>query len=221
MWISWLANYRTYWENSLFRYLHSTTLTTCGVLTQTLFCITKSLAKWEVFNVMQIQKVNDVKIDQMKQLWYVHKEKRSKKISTTSAYVSTKISPVWQTVQVLWYGIIKCQWGQTARRCLYCNIQKTNTSGKMDIFLERSCTDIELQIKIISVTNKLIMQLNCLRYSRGWCRISDKLPASIFKEVRDSKFLRNDDPWLLKCKASHYRRHSQPWVINISRSLLS
>jgi len=45
MWISWLANYRIYWENSLFRYLHSTTLTTCGLLTQTFLCITMSLTK--------------------------------------------------------------------------------------------------------------------------------------------------------------------------------
>jgi len=63
MWNGWLANYRTYWENSLFRYRNSTTLTTCGLWTETFLCITKSLAKWIVFNIMQIQKVNNVKID--------------------------------------------------------------------------------------------------------------------------------------------------------------
>jgi len=66
----------------------------------------------------------------------------------------------------------------------------------------------------------LIKQLNCLRYSGGWCRISGKLPASIFREVTDRKFLWNDGPCLLKCKAPHYRKISRLWEINIWHSVL-
>jgi hypothetical protein len=130
------------------------------------------------------------------------KRRETKKISTTSVYVSTKICPVWQTVQGLWYSIIKCQWDQTAIWCLYSNIQNINMHGKFSIFGENIYLHRNAN-EIISVTNKLIMQLNSLRYSGGRCRISQKLPASIFREVTESKFLQKDGICLFNCKAPH------------------
>ena len=87
-------------------------------------------------------------------------------------------------------------------------------------FLRRSYTYIEMQWKIVSVPNKLIMLLSRFRYSKGWCRISDKLPASIFREVRGNKFPETVTPSPRKFKGSHYRGHSQLWEISISHSLL-
>ena len=112
MWMSCLPNYRTYWESSMCRYRHLTTLTTCGLLTQTVLCIERSLTKWKVFNVMQIQKPMMPKYIKGRSFVLFIKRREANTLSTSPLYVSTKTSPAGQTIQgCLWYSTTICKWG--------------------------------------------------------------------------------------------------------------